>query len=222
MLKLVLVASLTLPSAAMAQNKLTPIQGTMYDHGLVAKSDGGDSAITAREMLVDVVYNGRPRKGALVIYYDSASGRYMWEFAPVPVTESAFTMTGGYGRTGFVYKASDRLIIFGWGHPTLMIQESFTKANGIDDAESRALSEATARLPAKMVHATDDRIVINIAKLLPSDFPLACVMCSGPAPMEVLDVTHKGNTWEITLQGQWKEKITLDEKYQITGTTRIN
>jgi len=206
----------------MAQNKLTPIQGTMYDHGLVAKSDGGDSAITAREMLVDVVYNGRPRKGALVIYYDSASGRYMWEFAPVPLTDTSSTMTRGYGTTGFVYTSADRLIIFSWYFSTLAIHESFTKANGIDDAESKALSEATARLPAKMVHATDDRIVINTAKLLPSDFPLACVMCSGPALMKVLDITHKGNTWEMTLQGQWKEKITLDEKYQVTGTSRVN
>jgi hypothetical protein len=221
--RLVLAASAMILSLTAADNKLTPIQGTKYDHGLLAKSETGDSAITAREMLVDVAYtDGRPRKGAVAIFYDADSGFYMWEFGPVPMTEQTSTMTRGYGSTGFVYKAGDRLIVFGWYWNTLVIHESSTRAHGLDDAEAKALDEATGSLPKKLVHKTDDRVVIDTAKLFPRDFPLACPLCSGPAQMKVLDVTHKGNTWEVTLQGQWKQQITLDNKYQVTGTSRVD
>ena len=37
-------------------------------------------------------------------------------------------------------------------------------------------------------------------------------MCSGPGPMKIAEITHKGDKWEVTLQGAWQEKITLNEK----------
>jgi hypothetical protein len=223
MLKIVLVASALVLPAIAAGNNLTPIQGTKHDHDLVVKSDTGDSTITAREMLVDVTYtDGRPRKGALVVHFDSSSGRYLWEFGLVSMTDTASTVTTFYGTTAYIYKASDRLIIFGWYRTPLVIHESTTKANNIDEAEAKSLSEAIIRLPAKLLHSTDDRVVIDTAKLLPHEFIMACELCSGPAKMKLLDVAHKGNTWEITIQGQWKEKITLDEKYAVTATARVD
>jgi hypothetical protein len=210
-------------SVALAANKLTPIAGTRYDHAVSAKTDLGDIVIAARETLVDVTYtDGRPRKGALMVLFDPASGRYLWEFGPVPLTDKTASHMSGYGTTAHVYVAGDRLVHFAFGHPYLMVHESPAKGNGIDDAEAKALAEATGRLPSKLTGKTDDRVIINLGMLLPREFFLACPLCSGPGPVKITAISHKGNTWEITLQGPWQEKITLNQKYAVTAIARID
>jgi hypothetical protein len=52
------------------------------------------------------------------------------------------------GKHAFVYSAPEKLLLFSFGYPNLVVHESSRKANGIDDAESQALREATTRLPA--------------------------------------------------------------------------
>ncbi len=206
-----------------AENRLTPIGSTKHDRGLPAKGDLGDSSITSREMLVDISYvDGRPRKGAFVVFFDAYSGRYLWEFGPVNQREARSYMTAGYGTLGFVHIAADRLVLFAFARPFLVVHESFGKANSLDDAEAKALAEATGRLPAKLRGQKDDRVVIELSKWLPREFFLACDVCSGPGPSLVLNTTHKGNTWELILQGQWKQRVTLNNKYEVTGTARIN
>lgn len=200
---------------------MTPISTTRYDHAVSAKTDLGDIVIATREMLVDVTYtDGRPRKGALLIFFNSSSGRYLWQFGLVPQRKKTSTMTRHYGTTVLVHAAGDRLVLFGFTG-SLVIHESLGKANGIEDAEAKALAEATSRLPAKLTGRTDDRVIINLGKLLPLRF-FAAERSPIVGPMKILDISHNNGGWELILQGQWKEKITLDNKYQFTGHTRIN
>ena len=215
-------ASILLPIAlAAASNQLAPIASTRHDHGLTAKTDLGDVAIIAREMLTDVSYtDGRPRRGALLILFDPSSGRYIWEFGPVPVTDKTANHTSGYGTIALAHVANDRLVHFAFGYPNLVAHESLTKANGIDDAELKALAEATGRLPAKLTGQADDRVMTNLGKLLPHGF-FTPGSSQIPGPVRIVDITHHGNTWELILQGQWQEKITLDDQYRVTATSRL-
>ena len=212
---------MALPLAAQP-NQLSPIASTRYEHALPAKSDLGDISISAREMLLDTAYGGKPRKGALLILFDPSSGRYLWEFGPVGQNEKASTHTVDYGTIALAHVASDRLVIFAFARPFLLVHESLGKASGIDDAETRVLAELSGQLPAKFTGRHDDRVLINLGKLVGHEFLMACAMCQGPGPSKILDIIHKGNTWEITLKGQWQEKIILDNKYQVTGALRLN
>lgn len=215
--------SITLSLAA-AMGQLSPIPTTRYDHAISAKADHGEIFIAAREMLVDVIHtnpNWRSGKGALVILFDSSSGYFHWSLAPVPKNEQTANMTRGYGTLARAYVAADRFVQFGFGYPDLVIKESTAKANNLDDAEAKALSEATRRLPVRLGYKSDDRVIINLVKLLPQGFA-APPGQPNLGPLKLLDVSHKGNTWEVILQGQWQHKITLNDKYQVTSTTRIN
>jgi len=157
-----------------------------------------------------------------MILLDPSSGRYVWDFGPVPLNETTSNHMTGYGTISMIYVSGDRLVDFSFGLPYLVAHETFGKASSVDDAEAKAIAEATGRLPAKLMHKTDDRVMINLVKFLPHEFFQACAICSGPAPTKIIDITHKGNTWELTLQGQWREKVTLNDKYEVTGTTRLN
>jgi hypothetical protein len=121
--------------------------------------------------------------------------------------------------------AADRLVYFLFGSPDLVVQESRAKANNLDAAEAKALAEAGRQGLAVLAYKRSDRVFIDLKKLLPHGvnqnfFAPPAQPINGP--LKLLDVTHKGDTWELILQGQWQEKITLDDKYQVISTARIN
>lgn len=209
-----------------AKDQLIPIPGTRYDHGLPAATELGEVVISAREMLVDITYNdGRPRKGAIAILFDPATGHYLWEFGLVIKDEKTSTMTRNYGTNARVHIAGGALVHFAYRPPFLAAHESSGKAGSLDDAEAKSLAEATAQLPAKIVGRKDDRVVVNLGQVMPQEFFMAG---PGPDPSpirgpgRIVSVSHKGNTWEFVLQGRWQQKITLDNKYRVTSAVRVN
>ena len=134
-----------------AEHRLTPIANSRFSRGVAAKSDHGDVSIALREMHVDISYSdGKARKGALMVLFDPSSGRYLWEFGQVPMNQQRTTISSGYGSVGIAYLASDRIVNFGFRPPFLVAHESYGRASGIDDAETKALAEATGLLPAKL------------------------------------------------------------------------
>ena len=203
--------------------QLSPNATTKHDHALAAQADQGDLFVTAREMLVDI---SDPRwhsgKGALAILFDSSSGYYQWRLAPVAKNTQSADLTDGYGTLSRIHVSADRLVYFAFGYPNLAVKESRTKASNLDDAEAKALQEAKTRLPAVLAHKMDDWVLTNLGKVLPYLFfvPMGSSAISGP--IKIIEIAHKANTWELVLQGQWQEKIVLDDKYQVTATTRIN
>lgn len=219
---MLMLALLLLMSSPAGAEILSPDARSRHERGATAKSDHGDISIALREMYVDITdREGKPRKGALLIIFDQWSGRYVYEFGPVRMDEQKLTISSGYGTTGVAYVAPDRIIVFAFGPPSLIVHESFAKASRMDEAELGALSDATGRLEAKLKGRTDDRVLVDLSKL-PRGFFLSCNACSGPGPQRVVSIERKGATWEIVLQGQWPEKVTLDEKYQLKSNVRLN
>jgi hypothetical protein len=215
---LLLIVSLT---AAMAQ--INPAVTSKHDSTVTAKTDLGDRIVATREMLVDVTHpKWQSGKGALLVLFDSASGYYQWRIAPRPKTQQLPEMANiGKGDLDKFYVAPDRLVYFVLGYPYLYARESRQKANNLDEAEAKALSDAKGRLDSLLAFKQDDQVATNLVKLLPSQFATPPGQ-PNRGPLKLVDVVHKGSTWEITVQGQWQEKITLDDKYQVTATSRIN
>lgn len=203
--------------------QMRPIASTRYDHRVPAKTDAGAGSLTAREMLVDVTFpNGRACRCALLILFDQPTGRYLWEFGQVMANEQTSRMTGGIGGRALIYVAPDRMVGFGYALPSLVIHESLGKASGIDEAEAKTSTEILGRLPAIQAHSTDDRVIIPIRKIVPNEFFFRTPLSPMSIPIKVTDASRKANTWELILQGSWQEKVTLNDKYQVTGTARIN
>jgi hypothetical protein len=203
--------------------QIIPIVSSKYDHGVTAKTDAGTGALGAREMLVNVTYpNGRNVKGSFIVLFDQPTGRYLWEFGQVMTNEQTSRMSVGTGTRSLTYVAADRIVKFGYAYPYLFAHESLGRANGIDDAEVKATNELVARLPAIQAYKTDDRVIMSLRKLLPKEFFFRTPFSVMAGPFKVVDFSRKGSTWEVILQGSWQEKITLNDKYQITGTVRIN
>jgi len=203
--------------------QINPIASTIQNHAVAAKTAGGDSLLTAREMLVDVTWpNGRTGRAAFLILFDPPSGLYLWEFGAVPLTDQMTTMTPGIGRAS-LYLAADRLIKFGFAyHWGLIVHESLNKANSIDDAQTKASSEVLGRLPAIQALNPNDRVIISVRKQLPEEFFRRTPRSVKAGPFELVHVSQKDGNWEVIVEGSWQEKITLNSKYQIVGMARIN
>lgn len=218
---------LLLLSPAVAADGLSPIANTRHEREVTAKSDGGDITIAHREMYVDILpHDGAPRKGALLVIFDAASGQYLYEWHPVPIDEQKLTISSGYGSRAVTYVARDRIIVFGFSQPSLLVHESFAKASSMDEAELGALWSANGGFQPKSNRKPDNRLVVELGLLvgqgkLPQGFFQTCHMCANPPPARMVSVERKGVTWEIVLQGQWREKLILDEKYQFKDSVRI-
>lgn len=214
-------------SVATAMGQFRPIATTRIERAISAKTDQGEIFVTARKLLLDVALPKWPSgKGLLFVLFDSSSGYFLWSLGRVPKTQqTAGTLDGSWTRSRF-YIAADRLVYFFFGQSDLLIMESRAKANNLNDAEGRALSEAARRDPVTLgSYKSPDRVWINIGKLLPRDgWRNFCAPPDQPicGPMKLVDVIHKGNTWEVIVEGQWQQKFTLDDKYQVTATARIN
>ncbi len=215
-----------LAPAATLMAQFSPIATTRYNHAISAKTDLGDVSIAVRQMLVDVsLPKWHSGKGSLSIFLDSSSGYFQWWLAPVAKTQQSARLVSGQGAHWRMYIAADRLLYFGFGHPNLIIKESREKARNLDDAEERALSDARRRGLAVLAYKSPDRVLINLWKILPHNRSENFFAPPGDprlGPLRLVDVVHKGNTWEVILQGQWQQKIVLNDKYEVTGTARIN
>ena len=43
-----------------------------------------------------------------------------------------------------------------------------------------------------------------------------------PGPLKVIGVARQRSAWEVTLKGQWTEKLTLNDKFDITNMVRLD
>ena len=156
-----------------------------------------------------------------MILYHAESGYFYWSFAPVPKTQLTPRMTSAFERVARAHVATGKLVLISIAYTDLIVSESIGKANSIDDAENKAFQEAPSRVAAFEANPRTGLLIISIWKVLPRDFFIAPGHAQA-GPVNMLDLTHKGNTWEVTIEGQWKEKITLNEKYELTGHARVN
>jgi hypothetical protein len=112
------------------------------------------------------------------------------------------------------------LFLFGEPPPRLFVRESTRHANSLDDAETKAIREI-ADQPAQ----SGGR---EVELPLPKDFfyrmdPLdpGVTATSNPDPTKLTGVSQKDGNWEVLLENHWKAKVTLNDKYEITGWEKV-
>jgi hypothetical protein len=208
--------------ATMAQ--VTPIATTRYSYTIPAETDSGDVFIAGRELLVNVdLPKWHSQRGLLFVRFDSSRGYFQWSIAPVPKSQQTVGTSRYDGTYRRFYVAPDRLLFFCVIYTTLDVKESREKATSIDDAEAQSLAEAGRRGAAGLAFKPSDLVTINLGKLLPRNINENFFALPGAANIGVvklIDVSRKNSTWEVILQGQWQQKITLDDKYKVIGSVR--
>jgi hypothetical protein len=215
--------ALTVVPVLMAGAKIEPVTSTGADLAFPAFTNTGGILLTGREMMVDITYpSGKSGKGDLVILFDSTSGYFFARLGRLAGTDRALVLANDLRSSSRVYESSDGLILFTVRTPLLFISDSQQKASSIDDAQTKALKQATDELgdlEAERFKGTT--IVLRDIPGLGGDF-LAPKFSAVYGPVKPISVSQSAAIWEITIQGQWKAVVRLDSKYRVIDASRSN
>ncbi len=87
------------------------------------------------------------------------------------------------------------------------------KASSLDDAERKSILAATAKLRQSVQSiAAGLRERLNLG--LGDDFRLEKYHSNGMKP-SIIDLQSRGSQWHLTVQGVWKEIVTLDSNFRL-------
>jgi hypothetical protein len=105
----------------------------------------------------------------------------------------------------------------------ISITESFEHADSLSDATVRALQSATLML-GEIERGTGGAYEkrfkeISLSALGP-DF-LSPKLSAAFGPIKLVGVSKLPSGWEILVEGQWKAKLTLNDKYELTSWVRL-
>jgi hypothetical protein len=186
---------------------------------------GAGVEIQASSVIVDArMPSGRRDRGELVVLFDTASGFFQWLFATSVAdnpAESAYQ--AGFARGQMTaYVDQDGLSVFGTSTapPHLAVRQSRTRAQNVNDAEAQSLQDASGRLADYERGDHADWSMISLLPLgmefvTPSQRPVR-------TPIKILQVVKQDGNWEVIIQSQWKEKIILNDKFELIGMTRMD
>jgi hypothetical protein len=116
------------------------------------------------------------------------------------------------------------LVVFSDSPPRLFVRESFSHADSLDEAETKALREATDELDydaeKRGTLGSKQWTTVSLLKLT-MDFFLP-KYSAGPSKAKLIGVSRREGNREILIEGQWKEKVVLNDKYEIVAMERID
>jgi hypothetical protein len=118
-----------------------------------------------------------------------------------------------------IYVAADRLAVFSGGTQVMFVRDSLERASSLDDAQTKAFREAEAEL-GSMETSPPRRHFKEVPLPLPLDF-FAPKYSAAPAKSRLIGVLRQDGKWTIIVEGQWKVRITLDDKYEVISTERV-
>lgn len=208
--------------ATMAQtSELRPVAAGRADQTISAYTPVGRMVLPAREVLVEGKYpDGKPLLGNLLIFFDPSTGRFLWdcstyhaplEYRGVPgrLPEHRPLMTDMTRRNGLVvYADSTRLTAFGALPHDISTRESRQKAESLNEAENKALRDASDQLSAAEHNGAYGWKSISLQEHLSRGF-FAPKGSAAPGGFVFSDVARDDDRWEIMLQGQWRVKVVL-------------
>ncbi len=209
--------------------ELKPIPSARMDRAIPALTPIGRMLIPAREILVEGTYpDGKPLLGNLLIRFDPSTGYFLLDcsiyIAPFEyrgiegrLPPHKLSMIDGrqkYPGSTVVYADKDSLTAFDAVVNRILIREATQKANSLDDAENKAFRQALNQLGILEHDGAYGFQRVSLWEKLGRDFfaPKDSVLIGG---FSFLDVVRKDGGWDILLKGQWKEQLTLDDKYEV-------
>ncbi len=209
--------SLAFLAAAQSTGELKPQNASKRETTIQALRPTGASPITARLFEADLKYpDGKIHKATICIFYDRVTGLFLWrytEWSPgfpyliLPDSEH-------FLERGIVYIRDNEI-----AHISInKLNYSSEKASSIEEAERRSIAEASS-LVQRGQRAMQARLrSIRFRDSLPLSFFVEKYH-SDNAKITLLSVDWKNPQWVLTIQGVWKEVVTLNDKFQIIGHT---
>jgi len=189
-----------------------------------AKSASGQVKIDLRELQVEVKGPyGKAVPERILILFEPKSGAFSWSvFDEDSLATNKSRQMRALENERAVFLKDHSLVIFMGGiSPNLYVRDIRGHAASMDDAEAKALTEAAAfhKPPSR-----EDEMQLWHTVQLPSlgrDFvspPMSAQISLTP---KVIGVQWDGQHWEVTLQGQWTEAITLDSSYSLVAMHKV-
>ncbi len=191
--------------------QLTPQNASKRESTIQALTPAGLTPISVRLMELDAKYpNGKTGKGTICVYYDQNTRLYLWDFLMLPKTYNAQPSAEIFMYKGKVFVANNQIVQF----RTESYVQSSDVANGLEEALSKSVTTATTILQRGESALVFSRKGYNLR--LPADFLVPPYNSLAVMP-SIIDVQRKNSQWQVTVQGVWKEIITLDDKFQFIG-----
>ena len=209
--KLLMSFAFVVSLRAQGLGQLAPQNESKRESTIQALTPAGLTPISVRLMELDAKYpNGKTGKGTICVYYDRNTGLYLWDFLmwlvkyPIPPSEKHFMYDGK------VFVANNQIVQF---RPESYVQSSDV-ANSLEEALSKSVTAATSTLQR------GESALIFPRKgskwRFPPDFYVPPYNSKG-VRLAIIDVQRNNSQWQLTVQGVWKEVITLDDNLQFVG-----
>ena len=232
-----LVGLISIPNVvATAAGDLKPDPLGRMDRTISAYIPAGRMDFPTREILVEGSYpSGRPNRGNLLIVFDPSTGHFLWVYdiywAPqellrepgrLPLHELRLTKSMQFDNKAlYIYK--DQIVAFtvGGGPLGIYIRESAETAKDLNDAENRSVRKATAELAAFEEDRMHGWRKVELSKHFGQDFLSQKNGPSGIVGLPRLFDVARDDNWEIVLKGNWKAKITVNDKYDVVKVERV-
>ena len=196
---------------AQGLGQLIPQNASKRESTIQALTPAGLTPISVRLMELDAKYpNGKTGKGTICVLYDRNTGLYLWDFLmwlvkyPIPPSEEHFVYKGK------VFVANNQIVHF---RPESYVQSSDV-ANSLEEALTKSVTAATSTL-----QRGESALIFPRKRSqwrFPPDFFVPPHNSKGIRPA-IIDVQMKNSQWQLTVQGVWKEIVTLDDKFQFVG-----
>lgn len=208
---------------AAATGELTTVPFSRSEYALRATTSKEEVLLEASDLLVDFKYpNGKEGRGDLLVLFDKSSGHFVWHYGSpyMDMTRPKRRLAELFAHDSIAYVESDRIVIWkvmeGGG---LRIDESSRRAENLYDAEAKALREVTGQLE-NIERGRGAKEYKELFLQLTHDF-LSPKNSATWGPLKLLGVSRQDGRWQVIIEGQWKVKAILNDKYELIDTERI-
>ncbi len=223
-MKHILCAGFLLGFAWPSMSQLGVEAGTRFDSTIDADNASGETILAERYFVASGQTGRGQRSLGVQVLYDVSTRRYQWMVEwilekPDPAFLHVKPQAADPGSVR-VYSSLAGIDVFWLSPQGLYVLNAPAEADSLEDAEVKVLKFAESASDAEHFPQLSARWrKVPLAVLSPAFWAGAVQAQIGP--LKVLRVIQNGNGWSVTIEGQWKEVITLDDKYQLLRTERV-
>lgn len=182
----------------------------------------GEATVSTRYLLADKkLPNGKTHTYGMLVIADNSTGRFQWILAEPPLDVPEGLIHHAFEIGAMVAHTSPAgVVVFSLNAGRLDILDATADARDIDEAETKAL-RAAAQAPAGELGGMSPRWRTVVLGGLERDF-WSQPFHANFGPLKILMVSRQDDTISIVIEGQWKERITLDSNYQLLRMEKVN
>ena len=222
----ILLASFALMAAHAAD--VSEIAFTRSEGSFPAHTSSGGTAHlrSMHSMLAVHSLDGTPYQDELVVLFDPASGKYLWDHDIVMREDEGSAKNFASRITTFnsaLYADKDGIAWFAFAGWNLMVRHSSGEARSLEDAYDQALHGLQAHWLDHLERKGEFVKRSEVWKLVPEDFargPVPDIKWPLPAPA-IENVTRSGSEWVLNIRGRWLAKLMVDKNFEATSFERI-